>query len=41
MTRPFCASLVVARAAQQASAPELRLAPTRVLAHYLPVQELA
>ena len=31
----FCALLVVALAAQQAGAPELRLSPTRVLAHYL------
>jgi len=30
---------VVALAADTAGAPELRLSPTRVLAHYLPVQE--
>ena len=38
VTLTFCAILVVALAAQQAGAPELRLSPTRVLAHYLPVQ---
>lgn len=37
----FCAILVVALAAEQAGAPELRLSPTRVLAHLLPVQEAA
>ena len=41
VTLTFCASLVVALAAHQAGAPELRLSPTRVLAHYLPVQEVA
>lgn len=35
----FCAVLVVALAAHHAGAPDLRLSPTRVLAHYLPVQE--
>ena len=38
-TLTFCAILVVALAAHQAGAPELRLSPTRVLAHYLPVQD--
>ncbi|MDP8922837.1 MAG: transposase [Chloroflexota bacterium] len=41
VTLTFCAILVVALAAHQAGAPELRLSPTRVLAHYLPVQEVA
>ncbi len=41
VTLTFCAILVVALAAHQAGAPELRLSPTRVLAHYLPVQEAA
>ena len=36
VTLTFCAILVVAVAAQHARAPELRLSPTRVLAHYLP-----
>jgi len=39
LTLTFCAALVVALAADTAGAPELRLSPTRVLAHYLPVQE--
>jgi len=34
----FSAILVVALAAHQAGAPELRLSPTRVLAHYQPVE---
>ena len=33
-----CAILVVALLAQQAGAPELRLSPTRVLAHYQPIE---
>jgi hypothetical protein len=37
VTLTHCAILVVALAAQQAGAPELRLSPTRVLAHYQPV----
>lgn len=37
VTLTFCAILVVALAAHQAGAPELRLSPTRVLAHYQPV----
>ncbi len=41
VTLTFCAILVVALAAHHAGAPELRLPPTRVLAHYLPIQELA
>ncbi len=41
VTLTFCAILVVALAAHRAGAPELRLSPTRVLAHYLPVQEVA
>lgn len=39
VTLTFCAMLVVALAAQHAGAPDLRLSPTRVLAHYLPVQD--
>jgi hypothetical protein len=38
VTLTFCAILVVALAAHQAGAPELRLSPTRVLPHYLPVE---
>lgn len=38
VTLTFCAILVVALAAQHAGAPALRLSPTRVLAHYLPVE---
>jgi hypothetical protein len=41
VTLTFCAILVVALAAHDAGAPELRLSPSRVLAHYLPVQEVA
>jgi hypothetical protein len=41
VTLTDCSILVVALAAQQAGAPDLRLSPTRVLAHYLPVQEAA
>ena len=33
-----CALLVVALLAQQAGAPDLRLSPTRVLAHYQPIE---
>lgn len=36
----FCAILVVALAAHHAGAPELRLSPPRVLAHYQPVEDL-
>jgi len=39
VTLTFCGILVVALAAYQSDAPELRLSPTRVLAHYLPVQD--
>ena len=39
VTLTCCAILVVALVAHQAGAPELRLSPTRVLAHYLPVEE--
>jgi hypothetical protein len=39
VTLTFCAILVVALAAHQAGAPHLRLSPTRVLAHYQPIQE--
>ena len=39
VTLTFCAILVVALAAHRAGAPELRLSPSRVLAHYLPVEE--
>ena len=39
VTRTFCATLVVALAAHHVGAPALRLPPTRVLAHYLPVEE--
>lgn len=35
----FCATLVVGLAAHHAGAPDLRLSPTRVLAHYLPIEE--
>jgi len=38
VTLTQCAILVVALVAQQAGAPELRLSPTRVLAHYQPIQ---
>jgi Transposase DDE domain len=41
VTLTCSAILIVALAAQQAGAPHLRLSPTRVLAHYLPVQEVA
>jgi len=40
VTLTFCAVLVVALAAHTAGAPDLRLSPTRVLAHYLPVQQI-
>lgn len=33
----FCSVLVVALAADESGAPELRLSPTRVLAHYQPI----
>ena len=39
VTLTFCAILVVALAAQRAGEPRLRLSPTRVLAHYLPVDD--
>jgi hypothetical protein len=39
VTLTFCAILVVALAADAQGAYRLRLSPTRVLAHYLPVQE--
>ena len=39
VTLTCCALLGVAWAAHQAGAPELRLSPSRVLAHYLPVEE--
>lgn len=39
VTLTHCAILVVALVAEQAGAPELRLSPSRVLAHYLPVEE--
>ena len=39
VTLTFCAILVVALAADAQGAYPLRLSPTRVLAHYLPVQE--
>lgn len=38
VTLTFGAILVVALAAQHAGAPELRLSPTRVLAHYQPME---
>ncbi len=41
VTLTCCAILIVALAAQQAGAPHLRLSPTRVLAHFLPIQEVA
>ncbi len=34
----MCAILVVAPAAQHAGTPQLRLSPSRVLAHFLPIQ---
>jgi hypothetical protein len=37
VTLTMCATLVVALAAHRAGAPELRLSPSRVLAHYQPV----
>jgi hypothetical protein len=40
VTLTFCALLVVALVADELGRPELRLSPTRVLAHYLPVQEV-
>ena len=39
VTLTFGAILVVALAAQRAGQPHLRLSPTRVLAHYLPVED--
>lgn len=39
VTLTFCAILIVALAAYKSDAPELRLSPTRVLAHYMPVQD--
>ncbi len=39
VTRTFCAIMVVALVAHELGRPDLRLSPTRVLAHYLPVQE--
>ena len=39
VTLTFCAILVVALVAHELGRPDLRLSPTRVLAHYLPVQE--
>jgi len=38
-TLTFCGILVVALAAQHEGAPELRLSPSRVLAHYQPIEE--
>jgi hypothetical protein len=38
VTLTFCALLVVALVADELGRPDLRLSPTRVLAHYLPVQ---
>lgn len=35
----LCATLVVGLAAHRCDAPALRLSPTRVLAHYLPIEE--
>ncbi len=39
VTRTFCAIMVVALVAHELGRPDLRLSTTRVLAHYLPVQE--
>jgi len=39
VTLTFCAILVVALVAHEVGRPDLRLSPTRVLAHDLPVQE--
>jgi Transposase DDE domain len=38
VTLTFCATLVVALVAAELGRPDLRLSPTRVLAHYLPVE---
>jgi hypothetical protein len=37
LTLTLCAVLIVALAAPRAGAPELRLSPSRVLAHFQPV----
>jgi Transposase DDE domain len=39
VTLTFCAILVVALVAAELGRPDLRLSPTRVLAHYLPVEQ--
>jgi len=39
VTATFCAILVVALVAYELHRPDLRLSPTRVLAHYLPVEQ--
>jgi hypothetical protein len=39
VTRTFCTIMVAALVAHELGRPDLRLSPTRVLAHYLPVQE--
>jgi hypothetical protein len=39
VTLSFCAILVVALVATQLGRPDLRLSPTRVLSHYLPVEQ--
>jgi hypothetical protein len=39
VTATFCAILVVALVANELNRPDLRLSPTRVLAHYLPVEQ--
>jgi hypothetical protein len=39
-TLTYCAILVVALAAERVGAPELRLSPSRVLAHYQPVEAI-
>jgi len=40
VTLTFCAILVVALVATELNCPDLRLSPTRVLAHYLPVEQV-
>ncbi len=40
VTLTFCAILVVALVAHELGRPDLRLSPTRVLAHYLPVSQV-
>jgi hypothetical protein len=39
VTLTFCAILIVALVAAELGRPDLRLSPTRVLAHYLPIEQ--